>query len=347
MRAMLKLFYLFSMSILLPGALLTSTPVLAEGDEEYFEEVVEEEAVEAEEEIAQEPGPVGDMKALRAQVASLTNKVQHLEGQLKKGGTNPGSVMPVNGPKNAASVIDPDVQDLMNEIGATDEKQVEDALEAHNPEEAKAMVKARKTAGKLPKNETQSDFNTLHRLYDETMAAVKNPAEFNKKANAFKTMCSNYIEKNNANSSSRSALYYLGCILLEQSQIKEAQNAFARVYRGDEKGPHAADALIGMSQVLILQGNKTAAIKFLEKIKKDFKPDYLTEETKASFKSLVKQSSANLSLGGGTSVEKSTKTIKDQKGNTGSSGKTEEAQAKLLPSPKSSVKPHKSTSAAA
>ncbi len=298
---MLKLFYLVCFCTLF------LFPLYAEGESEeeetIYEEVTEEEAIDASDESAKasSQNTHSDITALRAQVACLSNKVEHLEGQLKKkpskpSVSQPGSVMPVVVPSGGETEsTDPDVLDLMKEMGVTTMRQVEETLDARNPAEASAMAKARKHAGNLPQGKTQSQFDELHKLYAETIQATDGTS-LKKKANVFKEACGKYIEQHQTDSSSRSALYYLGRVLLRENQLKEAQNAFARVYRGDEQGPHAADALLGMAEVLTKQGNKTAAIKFLEKIKKDFEPYSLTDDTRASFKTTAQQAGSTLTL---------------------------------------------------
>lgn len=297
--------FLNSLFLSLCLSTLVSSPLYAEGeDDTIYEEVIEEEAVDAPEAMEAAGNP-NDITALRAQMASLTHKMQRLEGELKRahqgssgtpppGGVMPIAVSPILPPKDNA-VIDPDVLELMQEIGATTETQAQEALEAHSKDEAVAMAHARKHTGTLPKGSTPSDLDHLHKLYNETMAETE-ATKLTQKANAFKTACGQYIQTHQTDSSSRSALYYLGRVLLKQSQLKDAQNAFARVYRGDEEGPHAADALLGMCRVLLKQGNTSAVVKFLEKIKKDFKPDYLSDDTKASFKSVAKETGVTVSL---------------------------------------------------
>ena len=46
-----------------------------------------------------------------------------------------------------------------------------------------AKIVSHKNAKKLPKGETQSDFDQLKGLYFETMSESKNPSIFNEKAN--------------------------------------------------------------------------------------------------------------------------------------------------------------------
>ncbi len=298
----MRFFYLLPfLSFIIPQALY------AEGEEDVmYEEVIEEEAAEEEPadenfETATSPASANgnDITALRAQIASLTNKVQQLEGQLKvqrqTPSTAPGAI-PIQGPANAQAHItqDPDVKALMQEIGATNEQELEKSLDAHSAKEAAAMAHAHQKTGHLPVGPAQSDFDRLHKLYNEVMLA--DAATLPQKAQAFTTTCNHYITTHQTDPSSRSALYYLGRVLLKQNKLKESQSTFARVYRGDEQGPHAADALIGMAEILIAQGNHPAAIKFLEKIKKDFKADYLTKETKESFKSVALRANSKLSF---------------------------------------------------
>lgn len=180
------------------------------------------------------------------------------------------------------TTLDPDVIAVLHELGVNPHN-LQAEMGATSQAEAVAMANAHKASGTLEVSDTQGEFNTLSALYQKAMTTEdKNVWTQGKSA------CAAFIEKYSDHSLSRSALFFFANILLKSGEIKEAQNAFARVYRGDEQGPHGADSLLGMAEIFLKQGNKAAAIKFIEKVKKDFKPDYLSAETKAHLSLLAK-----------------------------------------------------------
>ena len=224
---------------------------------------------------------------LRAKVAAMEKEIHGLRTTKTSPPSSPVSAAPgqISGegvPQVQSQKLDPDVAAVLTDLGI-DTSNLQETMEATTPEEATAMAGAYKSAGSLEVGGAQAEFN---RLQGDFKAAY---ASSDKAILAqFKARCIAFIEKYQTHSLSRSALYYLSRILLKNNEYKEAQNSFARVYKGDEQGPHAADALLGMAVTFVKQSNKPAAIKFVEKVKKDYRPEYLTGETKAELAALSK-----------------------------------------------------------
>lgn len=232
------------------------------------------------------PTPTDEVTKLRAEMAEMKKKMAAFEVKQPAATPAPGSVNPVSSTKSQAP-LDADVAAVLTDLGV-DPNNLQEAMEAHSPEEAVAMANAHKNSGTMEVSGTQGEFDKLSALYHTAMKSEDKGTH-----TQFKGACAQFIEAHQDHSLSRSALYFMGKILLKSGEVKDAQNAFARVYRGDEQGPHAADALLGMAEVFLKQNNKAAALKFVEKVKKDFKPDYLTDETKAELVSVSKSCGLN------------------------------------------------------
>ena len=222
---------------------------------------------------------------LRAQVVSLRNAVESM--QKKKEVEN-------------TSLPNADVEYVVSHVAPEPSSRMKN-FDAHTEIEAKAMEDAEKKAPTLPGGKMQQDFNALKKAYDEVLSL--SDVQQKEKLPVFRKLCDAYIKTYETDSSSRSALYYLGHLLFETKHYKESLNTCARVYKGDEEGPHAADALLYMAQIFHKEKNKDAALKFLEKIKKDFRPEYLTQNTKILFKNVAKELGSTITLGKPSSVQ--------------------------------------------
>lgn len=241
---------------------------------------------EAEENTSDKPvysTPTDEVAKLRAEMAEMKKQMQDMQVKSPSSKVAPasGSLNPASAPQTKSQPkLDDDVTAVLNDLGV-DPNNLQEAMGAHNQEEAVAMANAYKSAGTMEVSGVQGEFDKLSALYHNAMREEdKNLIEQAKGA------CAQFIDVHQDHSLSRSALFYMAKLLLKLNEVKDAQNAFARVYRGDEQGPHAADALLGMAEVFIKENNKAAASKFIEKVKKDFKPEYLTDDTKADLKRL-------------------------------------------------------------
>lgn len=259
----------------------TSEGEVYEETEEIIEEFPDEPAQERVEANPRDPASASlkdEVNFLRAQVVSLRNAVENLQ-------------------KKSPDVDDEspskDVKDVLDHIAPQPSARMK-KFDAHSEEEAKAMEEAEKKSHNLPNGPMQRDFNGVQKAYSELLSMK--PDQLTAKLGSFRKLCDTYIKKYETDPSSRSALYYLGHVLFVSHHYKESLNVLARVYKGDEDGPHAADALLYMAQIFHKEKKTDAALKFLEKITKDFRPEYLTSSTKELFERVAKEIGSKLTL---------------------------------------------------
>lgn len=263
------------------------------------------------------PSPEADQQALSAQMRELKAQLDAVKAELAQVKKTPTSTPATPAtPTPAPGAIAPAVQPITTQqpvvaqtVAQTKTPEInkgadpianllgEDDSESSNPAEREATAKARESAGPgtLTTDSVHDQYNRLCGLYNEAMIAEGEA--FKAKATQFKAACASFINQHKDHSFSRSAIFYLGGVLLKNGENAEAQQAFATAYKGDEKGPHAADALLGMAEVSAKNGQKDFAVGFLSKVKKDFDPHHLTEDTKEKFKHVAKLVNANLTLG--------------------------------------------------
>jgi len=243
-------------------------------------------------------------QSLESKVDELSKELVRVKSELArvKGGAphhiSPASPSSKSQPQEAKD--NPHSKDAIGDLIGTG---AEDDSGSKNPAEQAAMASAREHAGHgtLEVDSVHGQYNKLCGLYNETMMAEGDA--FKAKAKEFKIACAQFIQEHNDHSFSRSAIFYLGSVLLKNGELKEAQQAFATAYKGDEKGPHAADALLGMAEVQAKSNQKDLAKGLLTKVKKDFDSHYLSEDTKEKFKQVSKLAGVQLTLGKGQPSE--------------------------------------------
>lgn len=223
--------------------------------------------------------PTDEVAKLKQELEAMKKEMQALRSSKPTAQQTNAQAAPGQIAASTSQSLDPDLVAVLDDLGV-DSSNLQSSMDARNPEEAVAMANAVKTAGTLEVSDVMSEFNQLEGEFKRVYASGDKAA-----MNAFKAKCVNYISKHETHSSSRSALYFLARILLKTNDLKEAQNSFARVYRGDEQGPHGADSLLGMAATFLKQNNKAAAIKFIEKVKKEYSKS-MTEDTKAELTAL-------------------------------------------------------------
>lgn len=322
-------------------SMISHTAMLHASEGEVYEEVIEEEHTipdtPAEEfdssssSLSSSSDPASaslkdEVTFLRAQVVSLRNAVESM--QKKKESETP-------------SENTDDVQYVLSHVAPKPSERMK-KFDAHTEAEATAMEEAEQKAPTLPGGKMQRDFNALQKAYNEITSL--NIDQQKSKLSAFRKLSDAYIKTYETDSSSRSALYYLGHILFTTQHYKESLNVLARVYKGDEEGPHAADALLYMAQIFHKEKNTEAALKFLEKVKKDFRPEYLTQNTKDLFHRIAKELGSNLTLS--KEAVKTAAAKKDPisvKKETGSKHSTQTSLKKSSPSPSPSPSTSSST----
>lgn len=273
--------------------MISHTMLIQASEGDVYEEVIEEEhtipdtpAEEAESSSStvtssNDPASASlkdEVTFLRAQVVNLRDAVEDM--QKKKN-------------SNASPEKNDDVDYVLHQVAPEPSERMK-KFDAHNEVEAKAMEDAEKKAPTLPGGKMQQDFNALQKAYGELKSLSLEQQKG--KLTTFRKLCDAYIKTYETDSSGRSALYYLGHILFMTQHYKESLNVLARVYKGDEDGPHAADALLYMAHVFHKEKNTEAALKFLEKVKKDFRPEYLTKNTKDLFQKTAKELGSKMTL---------------------------------------------------
>lgn len=202
----------------------------------------------------------------------------------------PASI-PIQSVTSPSAALDEDVSAILSEM------KTPSILHAPNSE-AKVLGEPNTNAQPSTVLHDGALFETFHDLKNqfEAIARHRESPSFKADAQSFIHECRAYVDAHQRDATGRSALYLCARMMLVLSQLKEAQKAFAQVYKGDEDGPHAAEALLGMAEVLLVQGQKPAAIKFLEKVRKDFPKEYLTQETQDLFAHVAQQAQSSLQL---------------------------------------------------
>ncbi len=254
------------------------------------------------------PPPIAqpDQKMLSAQIQELTAELKSVKqelNQLKKPSSAPaaapasGSVTSSGVPTGESSVaFVPVVNKSSDDLIGSMLPGQDDNDEAKTPEERAATEKARETAG--PGNfidgPISDEYNELKKLHDDIM--LENGEIPQSKIVNFKSLCNRFTKKYEKHSRSRSAAFLLARIFMKNNDLELAQQSFALVYKDDEKGPHAADALLGLAEINAKNGNKGFAIKFLEKLKEDFDPNHLDEDKRKEFKRIAKLAGSSIAL---------------------------------------------------